>query len=119
MVEERRRVNPGRLSGRILRRRSFPLDIRKLTPILRFHLSVELAQWIELDLVQRRLDGRVILRGVIHEYARHGNGEVGGRAHHAGNAGRGVELHLNRRHALEGIHDLNAIIVSCLRAYPI
>ena len=30
-----------------------------------------------------------------------------------------VELHLNRRHALEGIHDLNAIIVSCLRAYPI
>ena len=63
--------------------------VRELAPVLGLHLPVELAQRIDLNLAQRGLDGRVILGGVIHEDARHRHGEVGGRAHHAGNAGRG------------------------------
>jgi hypothetical protein len=50
----------------------------ELAPVLCFHLSVELAQGVELDLTQRRLDGFAILGCVIHEDAWHGNGEVGG-----------------------------------------
>ena len=64
--------------------------MRQLVPVLGLHFPVELAERVELDLAQRGLDGRVILGGIIHEDARHGYGEVGGRAHHAGNAGRGL-----------------------------
>ena len=52
----------------------------ELAPIFGFHLPVELAERVELDLAQRGLYGSVILVSVIHEDARHGHGEVGGRA---------------------------------------
>ena len=91
-VEEHRRVNPRRLLGRILRPGLFlwHRESGELAPVFGLHLPVELAERVELDLAQRGLDGRVILGGVVHEDARHGHGEVGGRAHHAGNAGRGL-----------------------------
>jgi|HubBroStandDraft_6_1064221.scaffolds.fasta_scaffold4680566_1 hypothetical protein len=52
------------------------MDFGKFVTVPRFHLSVELAQRVELDLAQCGLDRRVVLRGVIHEHARHGDGEV-------------------------------------------
>ena len=63
--------------------------MRELVPVLGLHFPVELAERVVLNLAQRGLDGRVILRSVIHEDARHRHGELGGRAHHAGNAGGG------------------------------
>ena len=91
-VEEHRRVNPRRLLGRILGPCLFLWhgESGELAPVFGLHLPVELAERVELDLAQRGLDGSLILGTVGYEDARHGHGEVGGRAHHAGNAGRGL-----------------------------
>jgi hypothetical protein len=45
-------------------------EMRELAPVLGLHLPVELRQRVEDDLIEHRLDGRVILRRVIHENAR-------------------------------------------------
>src|SRR5262249_10458856 len=96
-VEERLWINPRRLSGRILFRAAFTVDLRKFATVLRLHLPVKLAQWVEHDLVQYGLNGRVILWGIVHEDARHDGSEVGGRAHYAGNVKEGHHLSISAR----------------------
>ena len=62
----------------------------ELAPVFGLLFPVELAERVELDLPQRGLDSRLILGSVVNEDARHGHGEVGGRAHHTCNASRGL-----------------------------
>ena len=67
LVEEYRRINPRRLLGRILGPCLFLWhgENGELAPIFGFHLPVELAERVELDLAQRGLDGSLILRSVV------------------------------------------------------
>src|SRR5262245_45587886 len=75
--------------------------IRKLAPILRLHLSVELRERVEVDLADRWLDRAVILRRVVHENARTRQHLIRGGAHHGNDARWDFALPIRADHQIE------------------
>jgi hypothetical protein len=54
-------------------------EVRQFATVLRLHLPVTLAQGIVLDLAEDRLDGLLVLGGIVLENARDGKLQFGGR----------------------------------------
>ena len=86
--------------------------MRELAPVLGLHLPVELRQRVEDDLTDHRLDGLVILLGVIHENARNDKRQRRGRAHHCRDAGWRLALPVRADHHVEA--GLGAVLLADL-----
>ena len=90
LIEELFRNNPFRFTAAGIGRR--PGDDGSLGPIGGLHLSVEIAKWIDVDLVDYRLNRRSVLGCVVHEHSRYRVGQRGGAPDHGLHAVGGVPL---------------------------
>ena len=86
--------------------------MRELAPVLGLHFPVELRQRVVDDLTDHRLDGLVILLGVIHENARNDKRQRRGGAHHCRDPGWGFALPVRADHQIEA--RLGAVLLADL-----